>query len=171
MPAKADVRSLLRGASNCVSVAIVDSQGDPSLTVVPDEGWAVINVRPLAEGLATEAATNTFFASRCRKQLIRGIVLAATGTGSQYKRNFFWAKSIPDLDLFKEFLPMDSAGNLRERLADRGVTPRRYTVYARACREGWAPTPTNDVQKAIWQQVHQIPDKPIKIEFDPKKDR
>ena len=39
-----------------------------------------------------------------------------------------------------------------------------------------APKPTfssalYDVQRAIWKEVHSIPDKPITIEFDPKKDK
>ena len=42
-------------------------------------------------------------------------------------------------------------------------------TYRQACQEGWAPAPKNDEQKAIWNQVHAIPDKPIKIEFDPKR--
>ena len=32
------------------------------------------------------------------------------------------------------------------------LTARRDTYYG-ACREGWAPAPTNDVQKAIFDQV------------------
>ena len=37
--------------------------------------------------------------------------------------------------------------------------------------EGWSPSPTNDVQRAIWEKVHAIPDKPLTIEFDPKIDK
>ena len=44
-------------------------------------------------------------------------------------------------------------------------------TYKSACQEGWAPEPTNDVQRTIWKQVHAVPDKPITIEFDPKKDK
>lgn len=36
---------------------------------------------------------------------------------------------------------------------------------------GWAAQPTNDYQKAVWDQVHALPDKPLTIEFDPKKDK
>jgi len=50
---------------------------------------------------------------------------------------------------------------------------RHSGVYAartrEACQEGWAPAPTNDIQKAIWNEVRQLPAKPIKIEFDPAK--
>ena len=58
-----------------------------------------------------------------------------------------------------------------------------YTTFS-ACREdcklpfggdgkapGWAPQPTNEVQRAIWDKVHAIPDKPLTIEFNPKKDK
>jgi len=37
--------------------------------------------------------------------------------------------------------------------------------------EGWAPAPTNEYQKIVWDKVHAIPQKPMKIEFDPKKGR
>lgn len=47
-----------------------------------------------------------------------------------------------------------------------------YTVpYIAACREGWAPAPTNEYQQAIWDKVHTIPDKPLTIDFDPAKDK
>ena len=47
----------------------------------------------------------------------------------------------------------------------------RRIPYRQACQEGWAPAPTNAVQRAIWNKVHQIPDSPLVIEFDPKRDR
>ncbi len=52
-----------------------------------------------------------------------------------------------------------------------GVLPPRRMTYKQACKAGVAPSPTNDIQKAIWDEVHSIPQKPIKIEFDPKKGR
>ena len=52
-----------------------------------------------------------------------------------------------------------------------GILPVRTTTYLQACQEGWAPMPTNAVQKAIWEKVRAIPQSPMKIEFDPKKGR
>ena len=52
-----------------------------------------------------------------------------------------------------------------------GVAVRRRVSYRKACQEGWAPAPTNDIQKAIWDKVHAVPATPMKIEFDPKKGR
>ena len=41
--------------------------------------------------------------------------------------------------------------------------------YLVAVQEGWAPQPTNDVQKAIWDKVHALPTEPIKIKPEEKK--
>ena len=54
-------------------------------------------------------------------------------------------------------------------LPEIGFSPAAVATYLTACSEGWAPAPTNDVQKAIWEKVHAIPKQPIKIDFDPKK--
>ena len=54
--------------------------------------------------------------------------------------------------------------------SERGCQHGKRAVYRKACMDGWAPAPTNEYQKAIWDQVHAIPTKPIKIEFDPKTD-
>ena len=45
------------------------------------------------------------------------------------------------------------------------------SIFTLMFQQGWAPAPTNEVQQAIWDKVHQIPDKPITIEFDPKTDK
>jgi len=49
------------------------------------------------------------------------------------------------------------------------VRPVYRASYAAACQEGWAPPPTNEYQRAIWNDVHKIPEKPMKIDFDPAK--
>lgn len=50
-----------------------------------------------------------------------------------------------------------------------GLTPPRRVPYHRACEEGWAPPPTNDIQKAIWEKVHALPTEPIRIKPETKK--
>ena len=52
-----------------------------------------------------------------------------------------------------------------------GVSKERRVPYRVACQQGWAPAPTNDYQKAVWEEVHAVPSDPMKIEFDPKKGR
>ena len=50
-----------------------------------------------------------------------------------------------------------------------GVKKEARIPYLVAVQEGWAPAPTNDVQKAIWDKVHALPTEPIKIKPEEKK--
>ncbi len=79
--------------------------------------------------------------------------------------------SIRGLDTVQEFIPIDMANRYTSYLATLGVKPAHERTYRQACKEGWAPPPTNDIQRAIWQKVHKIPDNPMTIEYDPKKDK
>ena len=66
-------------------------------------------------------------------------------------------------------LSVDVIGRFAPSLSNAGVAPAQVATYLSACKQGWAPEPTNDVQKAIWQSVRKLPEKPLKIEFDPAK--
>ena len=77
-----------------------------------------------------------------------------------------------DLDDITDYrLPMDSLTRCKNYLESCNVTPYKRTIYRKAVEEGWAPAPTNDIQKAVWDDVHAAPKNPMKIEFDPKKGR
>jgi hypothetical protein len=79
--------------------------------------------------------------------------------------------TVRELDMVKEQIPVDMIDFWIRYLSRIGVTQPEFTTYRKACKEGWAPTPTNDVQKAIWDRIHATPKNPMKIEFDPKKGR
>lgn len=36
----------------------------------------------------------------------------------------------------------------------KGIAPYVATTYRQACADGWAPAPTNEYQKAIWDSFH-----------------
>ena len=77
-----------------------------------------------------------------------------------------------DLDkLLTDGFTFDMASSINENLQAMGIFPMRKITYVKACQEGWAPAPTNEYQKAIWDRVHSAPKNPMKIEFDPKKGR
>lgn len=151
------------------AVIIVDNDTDPSLIAAPDDGWALCNVRPLAQSLKTPAVREKFLDARCRKQFLRAFVMACSGAASSYPNNIMDVSKVEDLDLRKEFVPFDKFQAMGRMLRQGGLRPRQFRPYIRACQEGWAPAPTNDVQKAIWDKVHAIPEKPMKIKYDPNK--
>ena len=152
-----------------IAVIIVAEDDSPALLAAPEECWAVVNVRALKKNLKSDAAVEKFFDSRCRKEIMRGFVCAAGGMGSSFPGNIMNVAKVEDLDLCDEFVPFDKVGVVKQHLKDTGVTPVRYATYRIACREGWAPAPTNDVQKAIWDKVHAMPTEPLKIKPEEKK--
>ncbi|MBO7721861.1 MAG: hypothetical protein J6T01_05600 [Kiritimatiellae bacterium] len=166
-PAKPAELKARTGAS--VAVILVFDDDTPSMLVSPDERWAVVNFKKLEEGLKSEEAKKKFFHSRCSKQLQRAFVAACGGINSSFKGNIMSVTSIPDLDLCVDMLPVDRVSAANEYMKAIGMKPRRLVFYSTACEEGWAPAPTNAVQKKIWDDVHKLPSKPITIDPEPGK--
>jgi hypothetical protein len=160
-----------KNSDNPVKVLLLNDNDTPSLLASPDEHWAAVNVSKMSKNLKSERAKNKFFASRCRKQLMRAFVYACGGAGSAYQHNILAIKELEELDFVDEFIPEDAYDACRKFLADKGIHPERKLVYVRACQEGWAPAPTNQFQKVIWDKIHALPKNPIKIKPETKKVR
>lgn len=151
-----------------IAIEVIDDESSPVMTAFPEDYRAIVNVGKLDKNLKGKALEK-FYASRCRKELLRAFCFACGAGGSQYPDNIMAISDITDLDLVEEFIPGDTASTCGTRLAKIGITPTRFVSYAKACRDGWAPTPTNDAQKAIWDKVHAMPTEPIKIKPETKK--
>lgn len=151
-----------------MSLFIVDDVNLPPLLSAPESRWAMVNVAGLREGAGQKDA---FFEARVRKELTRGFCLLAGAQDSVYKNSITGAIVKPaDLDNHVDCtLPIDVIQRITPYMAKFGVTPIDMVPYALACKEGWAPKPTNSVQQAYWDDAHNIPKKPIRIKFDPKK--
>lgn len=158
-----------KSGANMLIIVKDDPKSTAPLLVSPDEGWATVNVAALAE----DSPKEDVLAFRIRKELSRAFVFLCGGVNSQYERTpANYCSSLKDLDYIDmDEVPADLILRFRTYTPGYGVTPVVTATYKTACRHGWAPEPTNDVQRTIWKQVHAIPDKPIKIEFDPKKDK
>ena len=153
-----------------LSLYVIDDEKLPMSLVAPEGRWAFVNVAPLAQGRGEKPA---FLEARVKKEMARIGCLVLGGISSTYRENLLSFVDSPEgLDKFMDdTLPVDGPLRCGRYLLSLGVKPYRDVTYKKACQEGWAPQPTNDVQKAIWEDVHKIPENPIKIEFDPKKGR
>lgn len=152
-----------------VAIIVVDDVKTPTLLVAPEDRWAVVNVAKVADDLKSDRAREKFFASRSRKELMRAFSMLCGGASSQFPGNVMNQATMAGLDFCAERYPVDMLDHYKRYLGELGVTKRIETTYKKACREGWAPAPTNDVQKAIWDKVHQLPTEPIKINPETKK--
>lgn len=168
-PTPANARGLVRGLDAQAALFVTDDASLPSLLVAPEDGWAIVSVARLSEGAASEAAARR----RVRCEIARGLALLCGAAGSSFPNSLMSAVTAPgDLDgVADETPPAEVFARMPAYLKGLGVTPLVRVPYRTACEEGWAPAPTNEFQRAVWRQVRQIPDKPITIEFDPKKDK
>jgi len=147
---------------------IVDDKSLPVLLVAPESRWAVVNVAPIAE--EKRAA---YFEARFKKELTRGFSYLCGAANSQFPRALTRGITRQEqMDVDPDYgLPIDVLKRFETYMKDLGVTPSVRVIYRKAVQEGWAPAPTNEFQKAVWDKVHATPQNPMKIEFDPKKGR
>ena len=138
---------------------VVDDAALPMSLVAPEAHWAAVNVAPL------KSEKPAFFEMRVRKEIARTFALLCGGANSRFPAAIVGAVSnVGDLDQFgTDKLPADVIAHFPAYMSAFGATPARLATYINACRQGWAPAPTNDYQKAIWDREYAIPAKPIKI--------
>ena len=59
-----------------------------------------------------------------------------------------------DLDLFAGARPpIDVLNRVLRAMPKYGLERWEQYTYREACEQGWAPAPTNEYQKAIWEKV------------------
>ena len=151
----ADLGGLLKTAvvtnDHVATVAIVDVEGLPRLTAMPDDCAAIVNVR----ALAVDKPSGAMLAERTTKMAYRAFMIAMgaawTAQGMGLMRP---AETLRDLDLlWGRASPPDCHFPVATQIRRKNVAEGGYTTYQDACLDGWAPAPTNDVQKRIWDGV------------------
>lgn len=152
-----------------IAIELVDTVVDPTLMIAPEDKLGRINV----SRLVADKPSGILLEARFQKEFWRALAMTMGAANSNFKpsvmRNVF---SLADLDADPARVPCPEVIDKVQKTAYQLSVARRHKVsYKRACREGWAPQPTNDIQKAIWKEVHEIPSKPIKIEFNEKRDK
>ena len=144
------------------AVVYIVETGKSPLLVSPDECWATVSVSALGDANAP---------SRLEKETMRALTFLCGGTASGYPNPMTYpVTDVRQLDLIDApDLPIDVIQRMQMYLEKLGVTPYKQATYRTACKQGWAPAPTNEVQKAIWDKVHEMPSEPIKIKPETRK--
>ena len=154
--------------SGNVAIFVVEDESLPVMLVAPEGRWAMVNIAVLAQ-----EKRPMFFEQRTKKELSRAFAYLCGATASQYDRSLTRGlRNLSELDKNRDYeLPMDIINRFWGYMKPLGVVPAERATYLKACQDGWAPQPTNEYQQAIWDKVHAMPEKPMKIEFDPKNGR
>ena len=147
-------------------VYVVDVPDLPRVLVGPEEGWAIVN----AGAMKSDNPDAAKLSSRLTKEALRGLAfVGGMGQNSKYIEVLGPVRDLKALDRIDKLeLTGDAIRTIPQGLAPFGVVPATVKVYGKACEEGWAPPPTNDVQRAIWAKYHTLPTHPMVIEPEKK---
>ncbi len=168
--AVATAKGLIRDGAAAV-VVVADGGCPAALVAAPEEGWAVIDAavvagRPLCRGdemsshTAADAqervppmsASESAVRGRMAKELWRGVAYAL-GVGAAQSCVTGVARTPKGLDLLPPSPSPDTLNRMMDAAAARGAGLLSFASYRTACEEGWAPSPANDVQRAVWNEV------------------
>ncbi len=150
------------------AVIVVDHPDcDVALSVLPEKKYSIVNIAPLK----TDARSEAFLISRTRKQIARGLLYVIGGACSASLLNVMGPiYSNAELDkIADDAIPVDVLARTFNYLKASGCETHAYVPYRTAVMQGWAPAPTNEYQKAIWEKVHALPTAPIKINPETRK--
>ena len=158
--------------ANPAVILITDTESRPTLAIYPEDAVGVVNATRLKDADAAK------YKMRLAKEVWRGMALSLGGfamtapNGRIVKSILSPVYSTKDLDaILAHGLSPHQCNAIYESVSAIGLQAAKPVSYKMACSQGWAPAPTNDIQKAIWDKVHAVPATPMKIEFDPKKGR
>ena len=165
----ADVKKVLQMPKTGVALLIVEDASLPTILSAPENAWAILNVKSIGDDMPPKDVYDL----RVRKEINRAFA-SAFGAGNSFHKPCVMEPvySKADLDGLKmKIVSPEALSKILDACKYRGIEPIRIATYKRAVSEGWAPAPTNDVQRAIWKEVHALPTNPIKIKYDPKLDK
>ena len=135
-----------------VAIFIVDDPALPMTLAAPEAKWGVLNTAQISAGtperrLLLERADKLM--SRVGTELLGGIFALQVPFSAMQP-----VYSVADLDRMNgKAISPQSLTQIAYTLPRIGVFGAWRTTYDQAVREGWAPAPTNDVQRAIWDEV------------------
>lgn len=157
-----NAKAVLKELGGAMGVFIIDRPEYPTLSIFPESGYGFINVAALAADKAGQALLE----KRVTREVWRAFAMVGGSTDTEWDPCLLGpVASLRDLDTLKaEAVSPEPMGKIGKHLPKFGVKPFKKVSYRTACQEGWAPQPTNEFQKAIWDQVHELPKAPLKLE-------
>jgi len=155
-----------------VVVSVInDPSSDATILIAPEQSWATVNIAQLAKDKPAEEV----YKMRIHKEVWRATAMAMGAANSMQQPCLMrQINTLRELDRTRNTLPSPQpVNNMMEVAYKHNIAKIRMVTYKRACEEGWAPAPTNDVQKAIWERAkadkERGPSNPIEIPMPKKK--
>jgi len=147
-----DAAAAVKDATRVAAAIIVcDTPVLPAMLVAPEARWAIVNVA----ALAADKPASDILSVRTRKELWRAFAYLMGAANSTFEHCLMkTVTNLSDLDALKEtVVSPEPLGKVMAHAQRLGMKTLRAATYKKACEEGWAPAPTNDIQKAIWNEA------------------
>lgn len=122
-----------------------------ALSIFPEERVAIVNV----DKLSFDGTSGEELEIRLIKEIWRAIGFAGGIGYASHANSVMRPVSSPielDANKFQVMQPTEFQ-QMHPLLQKYGVKQGHRTIYRRACEEGWAPQPTNEYQRAVWERV------------------
>lgn len=133
---------------------IVDDATNPAtILTAPESRWGIVNIAALKK----DSPATDILERRIRREIWRGFsIVAGCYTTETPHCVLAPVASLRDLDNLdgNTFSP-EPLTRMEKNLRRFGIKPYYRCSYKAAVKQGWAPSPTNDVQRAIWDAVQK----------------
>ena len=162
MPEIREVPAELKRLGAKGGIWLVDDPKLPTVIAACENGWGLLNVGALAVDNPDEKKLE----GRLVKELNRLFAYIHGASESMMVPGCVTkpAHGLEGLDkLTCSQISPEAYTKIGTYLRQSGYKMKLTGYYREACEQGWAPAPTNAVQKGIWDKVHQLPKAPIKI--------
>ena len=135
-----------------VAIAISSEGADaPSLVVCPEDRMAVINVDRLSD------ASAEIFAKRLTQEMWRAVAFTMGGYEVDHPCVMKTVTSVADLDANPlQMTCPPVSGHVGQNVEKFGLAKMQTVPYFIALRQGWAPAPANDAQRAEFERFQEI---------------
>lgn len=161
-----NAKEQVRASGGNVAVFIIDDISMPMTLSAPEDRWAMVNAAKLKTDNPTEQKFQHRLSLMFTRQCCRALGSDEGPDGDTCFRTVFTASDVDKIESID--ITYSATTQILATMPLRGMEAIDWGSYRDACSLGIAPPPTNDIQKKVWDEVHEIPLEPIKIKFEKK---
>ena len=139
-----------RETKTAVHITVSDDKNAPTLLIAPEIPWAQVGVKALAQ----DNPSHLVLVSRVQKEIWRAFMMCCGAANSNMQPCVMrTVRSVQELDAQSVRIPCPEPFMKVVGAAEKlGLKRPVIATYKEACEQGWAPAPTNDLQKTIFSQ-------------------
>lgn len=136
-------------AKTAIHITVSQDPGSPALLVAPEIPWAQVNVK----SLSADGAKHEVVVARTQKEIWRAFMMCCGAANSNMRPCVMrTVRSLGDLDAEQVRVPCpEPMMKVMNAGMELGLSRPEQKTYKEACEAGWAPAPTNDLQKVIYE--------------------